>query len=80
MTAIPGYISSMNGNELKAQIVREGLTQRRVADAMNIRHESLSRILRGDVSEKDAERVRKAIAKSKRDDPERDTERILATQ
>lgn len=51
----------MNSNELKAEIVRAGLTQREIARIIGIRHESLSRILRGDVPNKDAERVRTAI-------------------
>lgn len=54
----------MNGNELKAEIVRRGLTQREVAKAMGLRHESLSRILRHEVSNADVERIMAAIEKS----------------
>jgi transcriptional regulator with XRE-family HTH domain len=53
----------MKGTEIKAEIVRNELTQREVARAMGIRHESLSRILRGEVSETDTQRIRDAMAK-----------------
>ncbi len=51
---------------MKAEIVRAGVTQREVARIIGIRHESLSRILRGDVSDADVARIRAAIAQAVR--------------
>ncbi len=54
----------MKSNEMKAEIVRAGVTQREIARIIGIRHESLSRILRNEVSDADVARIRDAIAKA----------------
>ncbi len=54
----------MKSNEIKAEIVRAGVTQREIAKIIGIRHESLSRILRDEVSDSDVARIRDAIEKA----------------
>lgn len=59
-----GYDGVMKSNEIKAEIVRAGVTQREIAKIIGIRHESLSRILRDEVSDSDVARIRDAIEKA----------------
>jgi len=59
-----GYDGVMKSNEIKAEIVRAGVTQREIAKVIGIRHESLSRILRDEVSDADVARIRVAIEKA----------------
>ncbi len=59
-----GYDGDMKSNEIKAEIVRAGVTQREIAKVIGIRHESLSRILRDEVSDADVARIRAAIEKA----------------
>ncbi len=58
------YDGGMKSNEIKAEIVRAGVTQREIAKIIGIRHESLSRILRDEVSDSDVARIRAAIQKA----------------
>ncbi len=53
--------------DIKRDIKESGLTQRKVAAAMGIRHESLSRLLRGPISEEKRKQIYAGMAKALRE-------------
>jgi len=54
----------MKNNDLRAEIIKQGLYAYQVAEVMNIKPNTLSHYLMCDLSKPRKERIRKAIAKA----------------
>lgn len=57
----------MKNNDLRAEMVKNGLFVYQVAEAMNIKPNTLSQYMMRDLSKTTKDRIREAIAKAKKE-------------